>query len=199
MDLEGGQEYLIQENDTINVFVWEHPELSRKYIVDPDGGLDFNLVGYLQVAGRHAGEIAEILREKYKKYFNEPVVNVTLVNFQGARISLIGEMVNPGIYPIAAGYRISDCLPLAAGPKTTANLGRLMILREVDSGTGVVHLIVDFDDVLKNGEIDKDLLVEDGDVIYVPEKRLDVQTYRWFIVGVSGTLSLMFFLLRNIF
>lgn len=193
----GIQQYLIGENDRIHVFIWEHKELSRDYLVDPDGGVDFNLVGYVEVAGQTSSDVTTILIEKYKQYFQNPIINVTFGNFQGARVSLIGEVFHPGTYPIADGYKLSRCISLAAGPKETADLKRVKVLRRCE-GEGVIHIAVDLEVLIEDGMIEFDLEAKDGDIIYLPKKRFSWQEYRWIVLAASATFSLLLVMFRAI-
>ncbi len=196
---QGEQQYLIGENDRIHVFIWEHDELSREYVVDPDGGVDFNLVGYVEVAGRTSSAVSVLLTEKYKRYFQNPVVNVTLSGFQGARVSVIGEVFQPGTYPLTKGFKLSKCLSLAAGPRENADLKNVKVLRRCEGeGEGVIHIAVDMQVLIEDGMVEHDLDAKDGDIIYIPQKRFSWMEYRWMVLATSATLSLLFLIIRQI-
>ncbi|OGX15744.1 MAG: hypothetical protein A2166_03195 [Omnitrophica WOR_2 bacterium RBG_13_41_10] len=51
--------YKIDKEDTLEVSVWRHPELTRELIVRPDGAISFPLIGEIQVSGMTVPELAE--------------------------------------------------------------------------------------------------------------------------------------------
>jgi polysaccharide export outer membrane protein len=187
--------YVISRNDQVHVFVWQHEDLTASYTVDPDGSIDFNLAGHITVEGKTTSELSELLTERYKKYFRNPIVNVTLSAFRGARFSVIGDVVNPGTFPMSEGYRVSQCLSVAGGPKEDAELDKVIIVRKVEDH-GEIHIQLDMESLFDNGMVEQDLMIKDGDIIFVPKKEFDWQQYRWMIMSITATISLILLLIK---
>lgn len=69
------------------------------YVVDNDGYIDFPVLGPIQVAGMTRWELSEKIKDTLLKegYLNDAVVTVEFMNF---KVSVLGEVKNPGTYSI---------------------------------------------------------------------------------------------------
>src|SRR5512143_3150064 len=72
--------YVIQPNDTLEIFVWKEPDLTRKVMVRPDGMISFPLVQDLLAAGVSPGELKNRIELKLKEYLTSPNVTVIVDN-----------------------------------------------------------------------------------------------------------------------
>jgi polysaccharide export outer membrane protein len=70
--------YRIGLGDVLDVVVWKNPDVSRKVTVRVDGRITLPLVGELVVEGLTTQELTQMLADKLKDYFTEPVVTVSL-------------------------------------------------------------------------------------------------------------------------
>ncbi len=69
-------QYVIGPGDTLQVFVWDHPELTVTVPVRPDGQISTPLVENMVAAGRTASELARSLESRLTEYVRSPTVNV---------------------------------------------------------------------------------------------------------------------------
>jgi protein involved in polysaccharide export with SLBB domain len=99
--------------------------------------------------------------------------DLVIVPQSQARIAVLGAVNRPGYYDIEEGLspRITDVLALAGGPIKRARIGEVAIVRTEDGKP--VRLMVDVNQVLRQGKTEADLAVRSGDVVYVPEGRVD--------------------------
>jgi polysaccharide export outer membrane protein len=67
------------------------------YRLNGEGLVEIPLVGKVNVGGMTTDEAAEAIRNALLEYVQKPTVNVRLLNF---RITLLGEVENPGVYEI---------------------------------------------------------------------------------------------------
>lgn len=102
------------------------------YTVDPDGNIDFPVVGPIKVEGKTRAEIASHIKEILlsKRLAVDPVVTVEYSNL---RVSVLGEVTRPGRFAIDHDeYTIMDAIS-AAGDLTIFGLrDRVKVLRTVD-------------------------------------------------------------------
>jgi len=70
------------------------------YLVDMDGCVDFPVLGRLKVAGLTREQLSEMIKQKIIEngLIKEPIVNVEFMNF---KISVLGEVRNPGTFNMA--------------------------------------------------------------------------------------------------
>jgi len=68
--------------------------------VDGTGGITLPLVGSLQVSGKTLTQLEQEICGAYHPQFvlRAPAINVTLIEFEGAPVTVSGAVANPGIY-----------------------------------------------------------------------------------------------------
>jgi polysaccharide biosynthesis/export protein len=87
-------------------------------------------------------------------------------------VAIVGEVNRPGSYPIppdGSGKppRVSNAIQLAGGIKPLADLRQLEV-RRFDRSGAETSFNVDLWDLLTDGELDQDLILQDGDTIIIP-------------------------------
>ncbi len=106
---------------------------------------------------------------------------------QPKTISVIGEVTHPGMYEWYEQLDILQALSLARGYTATAKLSSVKIFRETSSEQKQV-INVNVAKILK-GNLQKNVILEPGDVVYVPKKPLVSTT--WFVNTVLPWLALI--------
>lgn len=134
------------------------------YTVDPDGNIDFPVLGPIRVEGKTRAEIAQYIKELLlsKRLAVDPVVTVEYSNL---RISVVGEVTHPGRFAIDHDeYTIMDAIS-AAGDLTIFGLrDKVKVLRTVDGikKTYTVNLC-SAEEVLKSPVY----YLQQNDIVYV--------------------------------
>lgn len=111
----------------------------QSYLIDSEGNIQFPVLGSIKMAGLTKSEAVEKLRNELKKYIISPIVNMRIVNY---KISVLGEVMRPGVFPVAT-ERISlpEALSSAGDMTIYGDRKRVLIIRETDSVK--THNIVD--------------------------------------------------------
>lgn len=138
---------------------------SSGYLVDKNGTIELPLVGSVKVGGLTTTEAREVIREKAKQYYKDPIVNVKFGNFT---ITMLGEFARPGTYNIPnEKVSLLDALGMAGDMTITAKRENVLLLRE-ENGTKVIYRFnMNSTDVLKS----PNFYLKQGDVVYaVPNK-----------------------------
>ena len=115
------------------------------YVVDNDGCIDFPELGKLKVAGMTRWELAQMIKDKLIKdgYLTDAVVTVEFLNF---KVSVIGEVTNPGTFTIEGDkVTILQALGLARDLTIFGRRDNVTVIREQE-GTRVLYE-VDLTDV----------------------------------------------------
>ena len=139
-----------------------NPEMSTLgYLVDSNGDIDFPILGKIHVEGMTRNDLVSYLTQEIGKDIKEPVVYVSFRNY---KITVLGEVRNPGTYTIdSEKINILQALGYAGDLNLTAQRQDILLLREVD---GVItHHRID----LKDKEILESpyFYLQQNDVIYV--------------------------------
>jgi polysaccharide biosynthesis/export protein len=125
--------YLIAPGDTLNVFVYQVPDLTRVVEVDAKGGFDYPPLGRVEANGRTPEDLkTELTTRLGEKYLQSPSVEVTLKATVSNQVTVDGAVTAPGLYPIAPGTTLMQAVAIARGTTATANLRRVVVFRRVN-------------------------------------------------------------------
>lgn len=127
------QEYRLGALDTIDVNVFQEPELStRQTPIDASGTVTLPLVGSFRAAGKTTTELsAEIARRLGETYLVDPQVSVVVAQSVSQKVSVQGEVTEPGVYEIKGGTTLLEALSLAKGETRVAELKEVVVFRMV--------------------------------------------------------------------
>jgi polysaccharide export outer membrane protein len=177
------QGYLVQIGDRLDISVLEDPGLSRTVLVRPDGRITLPLAGTLEAAGSSPEALqARITNALASQFVQPPTVTVSVASLgpgaaqaleeEGtlARVYVIGQVGRPGDYQIVLPMDVLQLLALAGGPSTFAARDRIQVRRRGSGGESV--LLFDYDSVENGAVPSTEIMIADGDVIVVPERRL---------------------------
>lgn len=114
------------------------------YTVDPEGYIDFPVLGKIGVAGMTRSEVAETVRQKLEESGQAKGASVT-VEFMDLGVTVLGEVKNPGRKAITRDtYTILEALGDAGDLTIDAKRANLMLSR--DEGDSVRRYFVDMRD-----------------------------------------------------
>ena len=179
-----GDIYLIESGDLLEIIILGEEELSRTLMVMHNGTVSFPLIGEAKVAGLTTEQAAELLVERLKKYFTQPVVSIIFKSPTLPYVSVFGEVLRQGAVEYQRGLRVTDYIALAGGPTTKANLSKVKIVRfqaEVPLAT-----TINVNEILDKGMLDKNFELKSGDWIHIDKKF----TINWGAVLQFATLTL---------
>ncbi len=126
--------YRISAGDVIEIYVWGDERLQRSLSVLPDGSFAFPLAGTVMAAGHTSNEIeaqlSRLLAGQYKGV--PPQVTVSVRAPSGMQVSVIGKVHSPGTFSPTRYLTVLDALALAGGPTDFADVGGIVVLRNVN-------------------------------------------------------------------
>lgn len=148
-----------------------NPEQSTlSYLVDPNGDIEFPILGKIHVEGMTRNELTNYLTERIGQDVKDPIVYVAIKNY---KITILGEVRTPGTYVMdSEKTNILQALGRAGDLNLTAQRENLLLIREVDGQ--LMHVRIDLRD--------KDLLespyfyLQQNDVLYVQPSATRVAT-----------------------
>ena len=158
-------DYRIGALDTIDVSVFEEPDLSVKAIqVDASGNIALPLVGSVQAQGKTATDLAKELEGLFgAKYLRNPQVTVTVAASVSQKVSVQGEVAQPGIYPLTGPTTLLDVISMAKGETEVAKLQEVVVFRNVNGQRmGAVFNVAS----IRRGEAE-DPVIEGNDLVVV--------------------------------
>lgn len=158
--------YIIQANDTLEIFVWKEPDLTRKVLVRPDGRISFPLIQDLKAAGSSPGELKSDIETRLKDYLTSPNVTVIVENIQSYKVFVVGKVQKPGSIIAEKPISVLQALSLAGGFEDFAKQADITILRS--SGGKSLVLPFDYRNVTRGRRSEENIMLHSGDVVVVP-------------------------------
>ena len=167
------ESYIVGPGDVFQIIIISSKELVFKVQVISDGKLVIPTVGVLDVDGKTLSEVQTLVKEAgaYKYLNSEITANLTIL--RQFRVHVTGQVMKPGSYGALAVDRVSNLIEIAEGI-TNWGSERVIEIRHLD---GTVDM-VDLYRYSKLGDLDANLTLKGGDVIYVPHINLSKATVR---------------------
>ena len=128
------QDYRIGALDTVDITVFQEPDIStRGVVVDAAGVISMPLIGRIQAAGNTSTQLADLLAAKLaERFYVNPQVTVTVASSVAQRVTVQGDVKEPGIYPISGPTTLLDTIALAKGESEDAALRQVIVVRYID-------------------------------------------------------------------
>ena len=118
---------VLRPGDALKVVVYRDKELSNEYLIDSRGQLQIPGLGVIQAAGLDPSLVKDSLRAALlARGFTNPEIAVQPL----IRVSVLGEVRSPALYPVDPGTSLIQLVTIAGGPTPGANLRRTRVVRE---------------------------------------------------------------------
>jgi polysaccharide biosynthesis/export protein len=163
----GAADYIIGPGDQLGIEVWKDPALTRVVTVLPDGKISFPLIGELEAGGKTVAQLKMEIEQKIARYVPDSSTTVEVRQINSLHIYVLGRVNAPGRFILTSNVTVLQALALAGGPNTFANRKHIRIFRE-KKGVTTMSPPFDYDDVTAGRGVEANILLERGDVIFVP-------------------------------
>ena len=165
--------YTLHPPDEIEIHCSSVPEIDlQRQQVRPDGRIGFEAVGELYVAGKTPAQVANELKAKILELYQiegDNPIDVRVVAFRSKRIYVLGQVSSPGAQAYSGRDTVLGAIALAGSPTILAWEQRIQVIRP--SGISNIKPKIfefNFDRAAAHGDATKDVLLQEGDIIYVP-------------------------------
>jgi protein involved in polysaccharide export with SLBB domain len=179
--------FTLGPGDRIEIEVLGDVATRARTVVGPDGKIYFYVLPGLDVWGLSLVETQQLISRELQNFVREPQpVALTLRGVESQRIWVLGRLASPGVYPISGPTTLLEAIALAGGPVSAssfasltsstgigsrgatdeaADLNRSFVIRE-----GRI-LPVDFNRLLREGDLSHNIYLQPDDFIYLPSAR----------------------------
>ena len=118
----------VQNNKINNSEVKSNQATEPEYIVNEEGFIFFPILGKLKVVNKTKTEVVKMIENKLTTYVKKPTVSLRISNF---KVSVLGEVNKPGLYPIEANrLTILEALSLAGDMTIQGKREDVLLIRE---------------------------------------------------------------------
>ena len=116
---------ILYPGDLVRLKIWREPDLSGDFQVDEHGFSVFPKIGQVHVSDITTDSLRRMLIGTYSQYLKDPSIEVTMLR----RVTVIGAVKNPGLYPVDPTMSIADVLALAGGADPTGMQDKVDVIR----------------------------------------------------------------------
>ena len=158
--------YIVGAPDALSVTILPEPAMIFQALVRPDGMISVPLVGDVPAGGRTIAEISADIEQRVGRFKRGAQVSVALVAAASTDITILGEVGGPSSFPLVKSTRIVEAIGQVGGTNNFASAGKIRVIRSGDGRETVIHK-VDLK-AIRKGDLATNLLLEPGDIVYVP-------------------------------
>ncbi|CAN5150893.1 hypothetical protein BH23GEM2_BH23GEM2_11460 [soil metagenome] len=115
----------LRPGDVIRLRIWREPDMSGEFTVDERGVAVLPRLGPTQVTDAPIPNVKTRLEQEYGRFFQPGTVEITTLH----RISVVGAVRSPGLYPADPTMTVADVLALAGGP-TAGGKNEILLMRD---------------------------------------------------------------------
>ncbi|TDN70560.1 polysaccharide biosynthesis/export family protein [Paraburkholderia sp. BL10I2N1] len=133
--------------------------------VASDGTVFFPRVGRIKVAGKSPQEVQRLLTDGLRKTIVNPQLDVRVTGFNSQQAQILGDVKLPQAQALTdVPLSIIDAINRAGGANSDADLQNVGVTR------GGKRYQVDVASVLETGNVQQNVVLEDGDIVDVPDR-----------------------------
>lgn len=159
--------YVLGVDDELSIDIYGFSEKTSKYKINTEGQIRIPNIGPVVLAGLTVEEAKTKLRNVMAKTYpglktGNTFLQVSLGQIRSIRVTLIGEVKQPGTYELSSLATLANALYASGGPSTNGSFRKIDLIR---NGKKIVTF--DLYDFLLNGDLTKNVLLKDDDIIKV--------------------------------
>ena len=162
------------------------------YDVDENGDIIFPVLGKMHVAGMTCDDVGRYLHNRLDETIKDMTCFVCIENF---RVNVIGEVANPGSFPIKYNsVTFLEAIAMAGDLKLTGDRRKVQLIRFEEGQVKHYHFDMTKSDLLDS----KQMYLQQNDVIYVPpisskaaSERSNSNVRAWVLSGIATVASLI--------
>lgn len=179
-----GLNAMLRPGDIIKLWVYQQEDMTGEFPVPITGVVVFPKIGPRQVAGISKQALRDSLIAAYSEYLRTPSIDVVFL----LRISIVGEVRDPGLYHVDETHSVSDALALAGGVTTQGKPDEVQLFRGSDMLEG---------SITRRTRI-AELPLQSGDQLFVPQRGWFERNTIIMASLISGVMGLaVAFVLKN--
>lgn len=162
MNIATPDDYVLGPGDAVLVDIWGASQKSIEATVSPDGNIDIEGHGPVQVSGLTVQAANARLRGSLGRYYSGSQVRLSVGQTKTISVNVIGEVEVPGTYTLSAFATVFHALYMAGGTNEIGTLRNIKVYRK-----GRLISTVDIYDFILNGKLSGNVRLTSDDVIMV--------------------------------
>jgi polysaccharide biosynthesis/export protein len=174
----------LRPGDLLKIAVFRDKELTGEYPIDARGYVQIPGLGVIKAAGLDPADVTDRLRlALIERGFARPEISVIPL----IRVSVLGEVRSPNVYPVDPGTNLLKLLTVAGGPTDRAKMKDTRVIRDGRA------FKVDMESGLKGSAAGRIVLYSNDVIVVGRKKGLTGEN-----LGITLTLSSLVLTILNI-
>jgi protein involved in polysaccharide export with SLBB domain len=157
-------DYVIGPGDELRLQIWGQVNQHGSFVVDRTGSISLPEVGTIHVAGLQFSQLSDFLKSQLSRVYRNFDLNVNLGQLRSIQVFIVGQATKPGSFTIGSLSTLLNALFASGGPLPQGSLRDIQVKRGPET---ITHF--DLYDLLLRGDKTKDVRLEPGDVIFIPD------------------------------
>ena len=154
-------------SDVFEVRVFRQKDLSGVYSIGAEGEFSFPLIGPVHANGKTPRQLEDVLRDRLADgYLVAPQVSVLVKEYNSKKVSVIGQVKQPGKLRFSEGMTVVDAIAQAGGFAALARKNAVTVTRI--SGDEKKTYTVPVESIGR-GKADN-FFVRPSDVVFIPKR-----------------------------
>ncbi len=186
-DIKAPSGYILGVGDKLSISIWGLSQLNESYEIQQDGYIVPARMPRIFVKGLSLGRAKSMLSGFFQKFyrFEKNQFDVSLIQSRTINVNVFGEVLQPGGYNLPAVNTAFNALMAAGGPTEIGSVRKIKLIRDGKSR------MVDVYKWMQNPSPDKDMYLEDNDILQVPVAE------KWVLIQGAVNRPFQYELLEN--
>jgi polysaccharide export outer membrane protein len=176
------ERYVLHPGDVLELNYSLSPQYNQAVTLEPDGHASLNIAGDLKLAGLTMAQAKELIVNGVSSRLKDPDLNLVLKEFQKPYVVVGGQVQSPGKIELRQDMTAMQALLLAGGAKPSAKATKIVLYRKINEEMGEVRTI-NLNKITKTNQLERDMRLEPGDMLLVPDNK--VETFSRYMKAVN--------------
>jgi|HubBroStandDraft_5_1064220.scaffolds.fasta_scaffold119317_2 polysaccharide export outer membrane protein len=163
--------YRLRKGDSFELDFAMTPDFNQAITVQPDGYITLKAVGSVFVEGQNVPELTETLKTAYAKVLHDPVIAISLKDFEKPYFIASGQVSKPGKYDLRSDLTVTEAVAIAGGFDEKSKHSQVVLFHPMPGG-GFQAKLINVKKLLATHDLTEDVQLQPGDMLYVPQNTL---------------------------
>jgi polysaccharide biosynthesis/export protein len=164
--------YTLHTGDVLALNYRYTPEFNQTVTVQPDGSLNLNIVGTINVLGMSVDQVHQKVIDLASVRLNHPELTLTLEHFEQPYVVVAGEVDHPGKFDLHDNTTALQAIMLAGGFKDSARDTQVLLFRKINADEAEVRRL-NLHNVKKQADLERDMELQPGDMLLVTRNKME--------------------------
>ncbi|MFH1678891.1 MAG: polysaccharide biosynthesis/export family protein, partial [Candidatus Omnitrophota bacterium] len=162
-----GKLYTLGKEDVLDIVVQNQPEFSGRFVIGPDGKIQYSFVGDITAEGLNKDELKQVLIKKLESFVKIPEISIAIAEYRSKNVYILGEVFRPGKYPMKGDtVSLQDAIVQAGLPTPNAAIRRVYIVKS--DPVKPTYRKIDLYKILYKGNTKDNINLITNDIVVVP-------------------------------